>query len=88
MSNLAAARLRLFGPASRKARDPKPFDHFTKADIFARVEMLEKRLSRARTLASRYAGNAHNAKHLTCRDEFHAIGAACDLSTEAPADDE
>jgi hypothetical protein len=62
MSNLAAARLRLFGPASRKARAPKPYDHMSKAELYARVELLFGRLRRAGKLAAAGARDAHQGR--------------------------
>lgn len=82
MSNLSAARLRLFGPPSHSPRVAKPYDHMTKAEMYARIELLFGRITRARTLAANSARDAHNARHLGCRDGFHAIGAELDLSVE------
>ncbi|HVZ88060.1 MAG TPA: hypothetical protein VHG72_13900 [Polyangia bacterium] len=84
MSHLSAIRRQLFGAPTRPARDPKPYDRFTKAELWARIEMLEARLKRARTLASRHAGDAHNRRAYEERDRFHEVGLPCDLSVELP----
>lgn len=76
MSNLTAARLALFGAPVRAPRAAKPFDHMSKAEMFARIEMLERRISRARTVAANAARDAHHARDSKNREAFHAVEAA------------
>lgn len=70
----------LLGTRAAASRAVKPYDHLTKAEMWKRIEDLERRMKRASTLAAGFARDAHHRQRVVWRDAFHEVEAALDLS--------
>lgn len=87
MSNLTAARLALFGKSPPRARSVKPYDHVSKAEMWAKIEELDRRLARVRRRSADFARDSHQRGRLVERDNFHEINRCADLSVpEVPSE--
>lgn len=71
---------RQLGLTRRRTPVPaKPYDHLTKAELWARVQALEGAVDRAAVLAARHARDAHDAHAPAERDRFHEVRGPLDL---------